>query len=167
MTRPHGSRGVSILEVVIVSGIIGMLALLTLPTYRTILFKVYRTRMQTQLAMIMNDESLYHRDEGSFYPPTFPLGSLQYGSILFRPEEVMPLPGQDQTMPAASRHYAFLIYRLEPTFSEPLIYAYASGEYGNDLDGDSFPDIWIKVGNSPPQLYMDDLTNTIHTVELN
>jgi len=167
MMHPRGSRGVSILEVVIVSGIIGMLTLLSLPTFRTILFKVNRTRMQTQLATIMNDESLYHRDSGAFYPPTFPSGSIEYGLAIFRPEEEMLLPGQGQTMPAGSRHYAFLIYRLEPNFSEPLIYAYASQEYGNDLDGDSFPDVWVKVGSSPPQLYMDDLTNTVHTIELN
>lgn len=167
MRRPRGSRGVSIVEVVIVSGIIGMLALLALPTYRTILFKVHRTRMQAQLAAIMDDESLYHRDSGTFYPPTFPMGSFEYGLVAFLPDEAMPLLGQDQTMPAGNRHYAFLVYRLEPTFSEPLIYAYASQDYDNDLDGDSFPDVWVKIGHSPPQLYMDDLTNTVHTVDLN
>lgn len=160
----RNERGISILELLIVTGIIGLLTLLALPTYRTVMFKVQRTRMLAQLNTLMNDESLYQRDHGRYYPKTVQYGSWAFGWRVYPPDQPLLLEGQNVTLPGGSQQYAYFIYRFEPYFKQPLIYAYANRFYGNDLDGDLYPDLWVKVGHAPAQLYMDDLTNTTHPI---
>ncbi len=164
MRRRHRERGVTVLEILIVSAIIGIIALLSIPTYRSIMQKTRRTRMVAQMRMISDDESLYERDHGSFYPTGVQQGENIYAFQIIAPGDPLVLPGQGTTLPAHSRYYTYYIYRLDPTYPEPIIYAYAHQSYGNDLDGDVFPDMWIKIGSGPPQIYMDDMTDTVYSV---
>ncbi len=167
MRSLRDNRGLTFVELFVVVALVAVITALAVPAYRSILFSVERTRMQGQMKMLMDDESLYERDHGTFYPGGTMMGSRSQAWEIFEPDKPMHLLGQNLTLPAGNRRYTFYIFRLTPDFPEPLILAYCHPFYDNDLDGDDWPDLWIKVGNSPPQLYADDLTNTLHTIEWN
>jgi type II secretory pathway pseudopilin PulG len=151
----------------VVVAIIGIITILAIPASKYAMIKVKRSRMLYYLKVISEDELIYQRDTGTYYPAGTKVDGMTSAFKTYYPYEPMVLEGQDITLAAKSRHYVFYIYRFEPFFLEPIIYAYANAYYGNDLDGDPYPDVWIKVGSGPPQLYFDDLTNTKHPVGWN
>ncbi len=165
MSRGSGnSRGVTILEVLIVMGIIFIISALSVPVYHSVIIKIRRTRMLSQLKMMTDDQALYQRDHGTFYPSGTKSGNTITAFEVYPPWEPMLLEGQSATLPAGTRHYTYYIYRNEPASPEPIIYAYAHHLWRNDLDGDVYPDLWIKIGSAPAQPYLDDLTDTMYHV---
>jgi len=164
MTGRTNSRGFTVLELMVVVAIIGIIAALAVPSYRNIMFRAKRARMLHYLQMIGNDELLYQRDHGTYYPEGWSFWGWTYAFKLYEPGDTMVLEGQNIKLHPGTRLYWYYIYRFEPYYPEPIIYAYAATFLGNDPDGDSFPDLWIKVGSGQPQPYYDDRTNTWNPV---
>ncbi|MDQ7007796.1 MAG: hypothetical protein Q9Q40_11255 [Acidobacteriota bacterium] len=161
MMIPHGNRGLTFVELFVVLALLALVSSLAVPAYRSAIFAVERARMQSQMKMLMNDESLYERDHGTFYPELPHFGSRALAWATFAHDEPMFLAGQNVTLPAGNRKYTFSVFRLESHFHEPIIFACAHPFLANDLDGDDWPDLWVKIGQGPAQLYIDDLTDTV------
>ncbi len=157
-------RGFTVLELMIVVALVGIISVLAIPTYKSIMFRTKRARMFNYLKMIGDDELLYQRDHGTYYPKGFSFGQWTFAFKVYRPGDTLVLEGQNIKLYPGTRSYWYYIYRFEPYYPEPIIYAYASTYLGNDPDGDSYPDLWVRVGSSPPQPYYDDKTNTRHSV---
>ncbi len=157
-------RGFTVIELMVVVAIIGIITALAVPAFRTVMFKAKRARMLHYLQMIGDDEILYQRDHGTYYPEGFSFGRWTYAFKVYPPGAPMLLEGQNLTLKPGTRFYQYYIYRFEPFYTEPIIYAYGATFLGNDPDGDAYPDMWVKVGSGPPQPYYDDRTNTYHPV---
>lgn len=163
--RHTAQRGFTVIEILVVVAVLGIITALAIPSFERARIKIRQNRMMTYLKMITEDQLLHYRDHGEFYPAGFSFGGFSYAFAFYPRSARMELEGQGKVLGPYSRHYAYYIYRFEPFYNEPLIYAYAHRSFGNDLDGDPFPDLWIKVGSAPPQVYYDDLTNTYHQVD--
>jgi len=164
MMNRKRNHGFTVLELMIVVALIGIISALAVPSYRNIMFRTKRARMFHYLKMLSDDELLYQRDHGTYYPAGFSFGRWTYAFKLYRPGDTMVLEGQNIKLRPGTRLYWYYIYRFEPYYPEPIYYAYAFSRLGNDPDGDSFPDLWIKVGSGPPQPYFDDKDNSYHRV---
>ena len=165
--RLRQAAGYSLIEVMISLVILSVIAALAIPVAQRAVHQSHRGRMLHTLRTISDDQLMYQRDEGTYYPAGTQFGSWIYAFRVYPWDEPFTLPGQGKTLAPGSRKYTYYILRLEPFYPEPLIYAYAHQAFGNDLDGDPFPDMWIKVGSGPPQLYYDDFTDTRRTVSFN
>lgn len=166
MSNGKGSAGFTLIEVLVVVAIIGIITVMAVPAYKNTMIRTKRSRMLTTMKTISDDMQLYYSDTGQFYPEGFSFGSFTFAFEVYYPSDPIHLKGQGSTL-STRRHYVYYLYRFEPFYSEPLIYAYALKQFGNDLDGDPYPDLWIKTGSGSPQVYYDDLKDSRHTVVWN
>lgn len=166
MKNRNQENGFTLIEILTVVAIIGLITVMAIPAYQSAMIRTKRSVMLTNLRTISEDEQLFYSDKGSFYPKGWSFGPYTYSFTIIYPWTHFQLQGQNKTM-QQNRRYVYYIYRFEPFYSEPILYAYALKSYGNDLDGDPYPDLWIKVGSGQPQVYYDDLKNTRHQVVWN
>ncbi len=158
--------GFTLIEILTVVAIIGIITVLAIPAYQSAMIRTKRSVMFTNLKTMSEDQQLYYSDTGHFYPAGWSWGRYSYSFKIIYPRTHFELQGSKRTL-RQNRRYVYYLYRFEPFYSEPIIYAYALKSYGNDLDGDSYPDLWIKVGSGQPQVYYDDLKNSRHSVVWN
>ncbi|RPI76820.1 MAG: prepilin-type N-terminal cleavage/methylation domain-containing protein [Desulfobacteraceae bacterium] len=64
----QGKKGYTLVELMIVIAIIGILAGLALPSYRTYQQRAYATHAQLTLKEIMNAQLVYYLEHNKFYP---------------------------------------------------------------------------------------------------
>jgi len=86
-----------------VIAIIGIISALATPAHRHAMFKVERGRMLHTLQMISEDELLYQRDHGTYYPAGTSFGGFTLVLQIYRQSNPIPLEGQDVTLPAGHR----------------------------------------------------------------
>ena len=101
-----GDGGFTLMEVLIVAGIIGILgatALLSTSAYR---LKAEYSAIQTTLRFIMDGQEIYYVDNGEFYP--------QDGTIEIPQGTSMNIPEINYTFPDGHKH-RYLIYGLNRT----------------------------------------------------
>lgn len=163
--RRRPQQGFTLIEILVVVAIVAIVAALAVPVAKRVLMKAERSKMLATLDAISDDQALYQRDHGTFYPAAPSFFGWSFVTRIYRPETPVPLEGQNLVIPGSPKRYAYYIYRFEPFYPEPLIYAYKHRVFGNDLDGDPYPDMWIKSGSGPAQCYYDDLTDTRNRVE--
>ncbi len=161
------TSGFTVIELLVVVAILGIISVLAVIATRYATLNLKRSRMLNYLKLISEDEIMYERDHRTYYPEGFSIGNSTYALKVYQPYETMLLEGQGIELGPRSRHYVYYIYRFEPFYPEPIIYAIAQQSSHNDLDGDPYPDLWIKIGSGQPQLYYDDLTDTYHPVRWN
>lgn len=152
------------IEAAVVLAIVGVVTALSVPVGMKMIREAKRARMLVQLQTMSDDQLLFQRDRGTFYPEVEDSQDDVFVFERFLPETPFPLPGRESAIEGSPQRYAFYLLRLEPYYPEPIVFALANTGYGNDLDGDSFGDLWIKVGSAPAQVFMDDLTNTTHVI---
>lgn len=64
----QGKRGYTLVELMIVIAIIGVLATLAVPSYRTYQQRAYATHAKLMLKEIMNAQLVYYLEHNKFYP---------------------------------------------------------------------------------------------------
>ena len=64
----QGKRGYTLIELMIVIAIIGILATLAVPSYRTYQQRAYATHAQLMLKEVMNAQIIYYLEHNKFYP---------------------------------------------------------------------------------------------------
>ncbi len=149
----RNSRGFTVIELLIVVALIGMMAAIAVPALKLAMAKARRLEPQRVMNLIYQDELEYNRDHGEFWPKAG--RSSRYGGRV-RPK---PLPGSGKVLTGLK--YLYRVYHLKD--GGIRIYAYANSRMrlsGYDIDGDRFPDVWLKVDGAPPQNFRNDLTNT-------
>ncbi len=73
--------------------IIGIISALATPAHRHAMFKVERGRMLHTLQMISEDELLYQRDHGTYYPAWTSFGGFTFVLQIYRQSNPIPLVG--------------------------------------------------------------------------
>ena len=64
----QGKRGYTLVELMIIIAIIGILATLAVPSYRTYQQRAYATHAQLMLKEIMNAQLVFYLEHNKFYP---------------------------------------------------------------------------------------------------
>lgn len=152
-------NGFTVLELLIVVALIGILAATAIPNFRRVLIKARMLEAQTMLKVLYEDEVAYNRDTGTFWPKLRKKGKRRrqdYGGTI----KPYPLPGTGKTY--RGLNYLYRIYHFRNPDSV-RIYAIANKRMNKsryDVDGDRYPDAWVKVGGGSPIHYRNDLDNS-------